>query len=183
MQQCTGRPPSLIELSECKNRHQSGFMSDLPLSMRPASQRGREGGGRAGRQTGKQAGSLWERQAQYVCTHVSPCAKSWNVCLFVRTSTSRRPLRMCAIVCAVRLQSTLISVSEESVIEHKHFRQRAKTVTRCSNTRGDKKKKRQKSYFVLSLFSVLFFLSTLAHLCFLLLLFNSLSFFIFTFPS
>lgn len=75
---------SLIELSECKNRHQTGFMSDLPLSMQP----------------GSQAFSAYlKRGAVCVCesTLPHPCVRS--VCLPKSTE--------CVHACAVRLQREL----------------------------------------------------------------------------
>ena len=119
----------LIELSECKNRHQTGFMSDLPLSIQPASQ--------PASQPARHF-LLIQRQAQCVWMHVSPCAKGRNerVCVQVRGFA-----HVCVWMCAPwgSEESTLISVSEESVIEHKPFCQRVEAVTRCNNTRGDKK--------------------------------------------
>lgn len=66
-----------------------------------------------------------------VCVCV--CARGWSL----------NP-RVCAqtlvFVCATELEeSTLISVSLESVIEHEPFRRRVEAVTLCNNTRGDKK--------------------------------------------
>lgn len=69
----------------------------------------------------------------------------------------------CLFVCATELEeSTLISVSLESVIEHEPFRQRVEAVTLCNNTRGDKKKGEVLFCPIFSLRSVFI----LAFLCF-----------------
>lgn len=148
----------LIELSECKNRHQTGFMSDLPLSIQPASQ--------PGSQPASQAFSAYSKTSTVCVDACESCAKGRNerVCVQVRGF-----VHVCVWMCAPwgSEESTLISVSEESVIEHKPFCQRVEAVTRCNNTRGDKKAK----VLFCPLFS-LYSVSILPFLCFFPLLFH-----------
>lgn len=69
-----------------------------------------------------------------VWMHVRPCAEGICVCMQVQGSVH---VWKCAPWGSK--ESTFISVSGESVIEQKPFRQRVETVTRGSSTREDKK--------------------------------------------